>query len=112
MHLVDPTGVDFQTVPAAPPGLPKLQLTSAAPDDPHTQAIVRVLAALPDQLRPSVATVSAATPGDVRLGLVNGRTVRWGSADDSARKAAVLAALMTQPGKVYDVSSPDLPTIS
>ena len=44
--------------------------------------------------------------------LANGKTVRWGNADDSARKAAVLAALMTRPGKVYDVSSPDLPTVS
>jgi cell division protein FtsQ len=48
----------------------------------------------------------------VTLGLTDGRTIRWGSADDSARKAQVLAALMSQPGKVYDVSSPDLPTIS
>jgi cell division protein FtsQ len=59
-----------------------------------------------------VLTVTARTPGSVTLGLTGGHTIRWGSADDSARKAAVLAALMTQPGRVYDVSSPDLPTIS
>ncbi|MEO9222020.1 MAG: hypothetical protein ABI251_09655, partial [Mycobacteriaceae bacterium] len=29
-----------------------------------------------------------------------------------AHKAAVLAALLSQPGKTYDVSSPDLPTVS
>ncbi len=28
------------------------------------------------------------------------------------RKAAVLGVLLTQPGQVYDVTSPDLPTIS
>ena len=58
-----------------------------------------------------VLTVSAKTPGSVTLGLTGGRTIKWGSADESPRKAEVLAALMTQPGKVYDVSSPELPTI-
>jgi cell division protein FtsQ len=112
VHLVDANGVDFQTVAVEPAGLPRLQVSSAGPDDPRTQAMVRVLAALPAQLRPEVVTMSADTPGDVRLGLSTGKTVRWGSADDSARKGQVLAALMTQPGKVYDVSSPDLPTAS
>lgn len=114
VHLVDGAGVDYATVPAsaAPPGLPRVDLPAIAPDDPRTQAVVQVLAALPAQLRGRVAVVSAQTAGSVQLGLADGRTVRWGSSADSARKSAVLAALMTQPGKVFDVSSPDLPTIS
>jgi cell division protein FtsQ len=111
-HLVDATGLDYATVAAVPAGLPKLVLATVRPADQSTQAVVAVLAALPAQLRPLLATVSANTPGSVTLGLTDGRTIRWGSADDSARKAQVLAALMSQPGKVYDVSSPDLPTIS
>ncbi|HEX3787758.1 MAG TPA: FtsQ-type POTRA domain-containing protein [Pseudonocardiaceae bacterium] len=111
VHLVDATGYDFATVPAAPAGLPVIQLPSAAPADPRTHAVVAVLAALPAQLRPQVVTIGALTPGSVQFGLANGRTVEWGGADDSARKAAVLGALLSQPGKVYDVSSPDLPTI-
>jgi cell division protein FtsQ len=112
VHLVDSTGLDYATVAAAPAGLPNIQLPAAAPTDPRTQAIVRVMGALPPQLRAQVVAISAATPGSVQLALANGKTVRWGNADDSARKAAVLAALMTRPGKVYDVSSPDLPTVS
>lgn len=111
-HLVDDTGLDYATLAVAPTGLPRIQVTSPTPDDPRIRAIVRVLAALPAQLRGLVGTVSAKTPGSVTLGLTHGRTIRWGNADDSARKAAVLAALMTRPGRVYDVSSPDLPTIS
>lgn len=112
MHLVDSTGFDYATVPTAPAGLPKIQLPSASPHDPRTQAVVRVLAALPTQLRAQTIAISADTPGSVTLALANGKTIRWGDAADSARKAAVLAALMTRPGRVYDVSSPDLPTIS
>jgi cell division protein FtsQ len=111
-HLVDATGYDFATVTAAPAGLPVIQLPAATPADPRTHAVVIVLAVLPPQLRGMVTSVSADTPGDVQLALSGGRSVRWGSADDSGRKVAVLAALLTRPGKLYDVSAPDLPTIS
>ena len=54
---------------------------------------------------------------DVELRLDNGRAgtareVRWGDAGQGDRKAAVLGPLLTQPGKIYDVSSPALPTIA
>jgi cell division protein FtsQ len=111
-HLVDATGMDYATVAAPPPGLPRIVLTTVAPSDQRTEAVVGVLRALPAQLRSLVVTVTAGTPGSVTLGLTHGRTIRWGSADDSVRKAAVLAPLMTRPGKVYDVSSPELPTVS
>ena len=42
----------------------------------------------------------------------NGREVRWGGVEQGDRKAAVLVPLLTQPGKIYDVSSPTLPTIT
>ncbi|HEX4702088.1 MAG TPA: FtsQ-type POTRA domain-containing protein, partial [Pseudonocardiaceae bacterium] len=112
VHLVDSTGLDYATVTTAPAGLPKIQLPVIAVTDARTQAVVRVLVALPSQLRTQVASVAAATPGNVMLTLADGKRIRWGGADDSARKAAVLAALMTRPATVYDVSSPDLPTTS
>jgi len=111
-HLIDSTGFDYATVTTAPAGLPKIDLPSASPADPRTLSVVHVLAALPTQLRAQLGVIGAATPGSVTLTLANGKIIRWGDADDSARKAAVLGALMTRPGKIYDVSSPDLPTIS
>jgi cell division protein FtsQ len=111
VHLVDDSGYDYATAAAAPPGLPVIQLPAASPADPRTRAVVEVLTALPVQLRPQVVSIGAQTPGSVQFAMTDGRTVEWGSADDSARKAAVLGALLTQPGRIYDVTSPSLPTI-
>ena len=111
-HLVDHTAKDFATVPSAPAGLPELLLTSSAATDPTAVAVVQVLMAVPDKIRAEVLSVSAKSPNSVVLALSAGRQVRWGGSADSPRKAAVLAALMSQPGKVYDVSSPQLATIS
>ena len=46
----------------------------------------------------------------VTLALTDGRLVTWGDASESALKAEVLAALLTQEARVYDVSSPRTPT--
>jgi cell division protein FtsQ len=112
VHLVDNTAKDFAVVPTEPPGLPELQLTKSSPTDPVATAVVRVLLAVPDKVRAEVLSVSAKSPDSVVLALSAGRQVRWGGVSDSARKAAVLTALMSQPGKVYDVCSPELATIS
>ena len=50
------------------------------------------------------------TRDDVVLTLADGVTVRWGSAEQSDRKAAVLAALLKVRAATNDVSAPDLPT--
>ena len=49
--------------------------------------------------------------GRSRSGLTGDRKVVWGTDDRAADKAAVLVPLLTQPGHVFDVTSPDLPTI-
>ena len=114
LALVDRSGAVYPG-PAAP-GLPRFTFGAVGPDDPSTRAAVAVLAALPDALRSEIQTVDATdtapdAPGQVTLGLAGGRQVRWGSPDRSAEKAAVIVPLLTQPGHVFDVTSPDLPTI-
>ncbi|HET9142894.1 cell division protein FtsQ/DivIB [Actinophytocola sp.] len=111
-HLVDRTGMDYDVVRTAPPGLPKLTVGSARPDDPATTAALAVLEAIPHQLQAQVVEVTAKTPGNVQLILGDGRLVKWGGADESERKAAVLGALLTREGKVYDVATPSFPTVS
>lgn len=111
-HLVDRTGLDYATSRTRPPGLPTMAITGVRPTDPATKAAVTVLGAIPKQLLAQVTQISAATPGDVRLTLADGRVVKWGAARDNARKAAVLAPLLTRPGTTFDVATPDFPTTS
>lgn len=107
--LVDRTGVEFDQVDRRPRGLP---LVSAPVDEgaPALRAALDVLDVLPPAVAVDVKQVRAASPDDVRLQLSRNRTVVWGSAERSARKAAVLAVLLTRRASVYDVSAPDAPT--
>jgi cell division protein FtsQ len=111
-HMVDGTGVDYAVVPQPPAGLPSIEVAAINPEDLATKAVVEVLAQIPPQLRERVVTYAAKSPGDVQLELADGRLVKWGDAAGSERKALVLAAILTRPGKVFDVSAPDLPTVS
>jgi cell division protein FtsQ len=112
IHLVDDTGLDYAVAKTRPAGLPLLAMTGVRPQDPATVAAVTVLGAIPKQLKAQVTQVSAATRGDVRLTLADGRVIKWGNAKNNPRKAAVLAPLLTRPGKVYDVATPEFPTVS
>ncbi len=112
--LVDGSGVLYPGTPG--PGLPRLTFGAVGPDDPSTLAALASLAALPDPVRAQVLTIDVTVagvgvPGQVAFGLTDNRQVRWGSLERSAEKAAVLTPLLTQIGQVYDVTSPDLPTI-
>jgi cell division protein FtsQ len=111
--LVDETGVVYAGTPG--PGLPRLDVGTPGPDDPFTRAALTALTALPAAVRTQVRTVdvspAAGSTGLVTFGLDGDKQVRWGTPERSADKAAVLVPLLTQEGSVYDVTSPDLPTI-
>lgn len=110
--LVDATGAVYAGVPA--PDLPRFAFAGVGPDDPATLAAVAALAALPAEVRSQVRAVEAARGAgspQITFELTEGRRVRWGSPDRAAAKAAVLVPLLTQPGRVFDVASPDLPTV-
>jgi cell division protein FtsQ len=108
--LVDPGGVVFQRV-AARPKLPLLDRTDLGRDSPTATAALAAVTALPPRLLAAVATVRAATPEQVTLSLTDGRTVFWGGGEDSAAKASVLGALLSRPGRHYDVSTPSVVTV-
>lgn len=111
--LVDAGGVVYPGTPG--PGLPRLTFGAVGPDDPATRAAVTALATLPEAVRKQVQTVSVAVtagaPGQVTFGLTDDRQVLWGTVERAADKAAVIVPLLTEPGHVFDVTSPDLPTI-
>ncbi|MGH3718958.1 MAG: cell division protein FtsQ/DivIB [Pseudonocardiaceae bacterium] len=117
VHLVDATGTDYAVVPVGPPGVPELRVARLGPRDAATVAALTVLTELPEWLRVQVRSIAAESPAAVVLRLGTGRAdivreVRWGGVEEGDRKAAVLGPLLTQLGKLYDVSSPDLPTIA
>jgi cell division protein FtsQ len=109
-HLFDRDGVDFVTAPP-PPGLAYLDVNNPGPADPPTRAALQVLKALRPEVVAQVGRVAAPSVASITLTLHDGRTVVWGTTDRTQEKAEKLAALLTQPGRIYDVSSPDLPTV-
>lgn len=109
-HLYDRDGVDYMS-PLAPPGLPYLDVDNPGPADPPTRAALEVLTSLRPDVASQVGRVAAPSVASITLTLTDGRVVVWGTNDRTEEKAEKLAALLTQPGRTYDVSSPDLPTV-
>lgn len=109
--LVDPAGIVLQESAEPIGGVPLIDLAGGTVDSPTFGAAVEVLLSLPPELLAQVQSVSAHTQDDVALVLAGvGQRVTWGAADDSAKKAALLAALIAvtdpaQPGE-FDVSAP------
>ncbi|ANZ38500.1 hypothetical protein BBK82_22985 [Lentzea guizhouensis] len=111
-HLVDSTGKDYATLPAPAPGVPDLVLATPSTADPATRAVVGVLNELPERLRADLVQVSATTGADMKLVLTGDRVVKWGGSEDTPRKAAVLLVLLSRKGLAFDVTAPDLATVS
>jgi cell division protein FtsQ len=109
-HLFDRDGVDFAVGPP-PPGVPYLDTKNPGPDDAPTRAALQVMTSLRPEVATQVARVDAPSVAGITLQLTDGRQVVWGTTDRTEEKALKLGALLTQPGKTYDVSSPDLPTV-
>jgi cell division protein FtsQ len=109
-HLFDRDGVDFATGPP-PPALPYIDVANPGPNDATTKAALQVLLALRPEVAGQVGRIAAPSLASITLTLGDGRVVIWGTTDRTDEKAEKLAALLTQPGKTYDVSSPDLPTV-
>ncbi|BBY30528.1 cell division protein FtsQ/DivIB [Mycolicibacterium sediminis] len=109
-HLFDRDGVDFDTAPP-PPGLPYLDADNPGPTDAPTKAALEVLLSLRPEVFGQVSRIAAPSVASITLTLFDGREVIWGTTDRTEEKALKLGALLTQPGRTYDVSSPDLPTV-
>lgn len=106
---MDAEGVIFSDYEQAPPGMPRVQTSTETRSDALQEA-ARVIAALPPDLAAIVDYLDVETVDQISLVLRDGRTVGWGSADASAEKARVLAALLDRPAQTYDVSVPGQPT--
>ena len=108
---MDKDGVLFREYRTAPAGLPLVQTSTDTRSDALREAAA-VVASLPKEIAGRVDHVEVETVDRITLVLRDGRTVMWGSADDSPEKAAVLARLLHQDARNYDVSVPGRPTTS
>ena len=107
---LDADGVVFRDYKKAPPGLPRV-VTAVGTTSAALKEAAEVISALPEDLTLIVDHVQVTTVDEISLVLKDGRTVVWGSADESATKANVLATLLaTVQAQVYDVSVPSKPT--
>lgn len=107
--LVDKAGVAFDRAAKRPVGI-----VLADVDRGNAALLVQigiVARALPADLRNKVISVKATTPNQLTLILVSGMTVNWGTADQSALKAQILAGLLPTKSRTIDVSSPHNPAI-
>ena len=104
---IDGSGVRFASSTTPPAGLPALQAT----DPSAARTGLQVLAELPPALVGQVAAVQVPSPFSVVLVLRDGRSVVWGPPGESARKAAIVGALLPRPGKTIDVTSPDVAVV-
>ncbi|MCK7622115.1 FtsQ-type POTRA domain-containing protein [Streptomyces sp. RS10V-4] len=118
---VDSEGVRFATVARAPKGVPLLKMTVS--DTPGLRrfgtgrllrAAVAVAQDLPAAVRPEVRTVRVRSYDSITLELAGGRTVLWGSREQGAEKAKVLAALLkaARDARHFDLSVPSAPAVS
>lgn len=108
---MDADGVIFRDFAHAPAGLPRVQ-TSAETGGEALREAAEVVAALPADLAGRVDHLTVESVDRIELVLRDGRTVMWGSAEESEQKAAVLARLLALPGRHFDVSVPANPTTS
>lgn len=113
-ELVDRTGVLFDTITGSPPpGVVPIAVAHPGPHDPATAAALAAVTALPRALRTTVGHVAATDAGEVTVSLKDGTTVRWGTGERSAAKAAALQGVLQQigsgalqPATTIDVSTP------
>jgi cell division protein FtsQ len=110
-HLVDPAGVTIQESAERIEGFPVIDVGGEDTLSPAFAAVTEVLLSLPNDVRAQVKSASATTKDDVSFVLSGvGQRVIWGSASDSARKAVLLASLIsiTDSGRAgeFDVSAP------
>jgi cell division protein FtsQ len=109
--VMDDEGVVFRRTPERDASLPIVQAAAKAGPDALAEA-AQVVAALPASVLGDVQRLTARTRDSIELRLKDHSLVRWGSSDDTARKAQVLGVLLDNVAKaaVYDVSVPEQPT--
>ncbi|MDT0201259.1 FtsQ-type POTRA domain-containing protein [Nocardioides sp. AE5] len=103
---IDAEGVAFRDFAEQPESLPLIKIDEDTAADARAEGAA-VIAALPDDIAQQVEHLELHSIDQISLQLRDGRVVQWGSAEDSADKARVLAVLLDEvEAKEYDVTVP------
>ena len=106
---MDAEGVVFREFQSLPKTLPRLKIAPDTRGEAMAEGAA-VVGVLPADVVSKIDYVDVKTVDEITLHLRDGRTVVWGSADESEQKARVLDALLRHRFDVYDVSVPGQPT--
>ncbi|MFD6230617.1 FtsQ-type POTRA domain-containing protein [Streptomyces sp. NPDC060232] len=115
---VDASGVRFDTVPKAPAGVPVLELSAGGSpsarrfdEERLLHEAVLVAGSLPAPIAGQTVQVTVGSYDSIVLELTGGRSVRWGSGEQSDAKGRALTALLKAAPKAvhFDVSVPTAP---
>lgn len=107
-HWIDSTGVDFHTATEQAPGV--VGVVELGDEQARTD-LAEVITALSDEVTEQTTTVTWNTRDSIVLTLADGRAINWGSAAQSAEKAALLPTLLSMEASWIDVSVPSHPAI-
>lgn len=111
--LLDDQAIQVAVIDAVPADIPVIAIPLEAGNERILDTVITVINELPADVRARVGAVSAETEDSVRFQLRDGPLVEWGSAEQSALKAQVLATILgsaqAQSAAVIDVSAPTLP---
>jgi cell division protein FtsQ len=109
LQAVDEDGVLFGSYHRQPDDLPLVQTASDVTSEALAEA-ARVATSLRSDIAARVDRIDVQSVDRILLRFAGGRTVMWGSAEDSEEKAAVLAVLLKRHVDEIDVSVPGRPT--
>jgi cell division protein FtsQ len=109
LQAVDDQGVLFGSYPRKPADLPLLETAPDVKAEALAEA-ARVVMSLRPDIQLLVDRVEVQSVDRIELRLDGGRTVMWGSAEQSGQKAEVLAVLLGRDVQQIDVSVPGRPT--
>ncbi|WP_203653892.1 cell division protein FtsQ/DivIB [Demequina activiva] len=111
--LLDEDGVQVDEAAEAPAHLPVVNVPLEAENTRILDGVIAVIDQMPVELRERVQDVEATTEDSIHFVLRDGPRVEWGSAEESALKAEVLAVLLQEASdaELIDVSAPTLPTV-
>lgn len=107
---MDETGTVFRSLARIPKGVPLIKAEGELSDEVRAEG-ASVVGAMPASVARRVEYVELRTVDQIELVLRDGRTVVWGSAEESATKGKVLEVLLAEDGKTLDVSVPGNPTV-